>query len=125
MDEHLTIRLHHTQGAVVVALSGEVDIDTAPDLRRSAHQLVDEGHQDLVIDMGDVTFCDSTGLSALIGIWHTTREAAGTMSLVAIPDRLHRMITVTGISELLPTYPTTAAALTAHPPPGAGPATGR
>ncbi len=61
-----------------------------------------------------VEFCDSAGLSTLIGLWHAARGAGGSFALAGIPDRLMRLLTLTGLDTVLPLHPTTAEALAAH-----------
>ncbi|MFD3723053.1 STAS domain-containing protein [Streptomyces sp. NPDC058674] len=71
-------------------------------------------HRHLLLDLEAVTFCDSSGFNALIGIYRCAKEAEGSVTLAAVPDRLERLLNLTGLSTLLPAYPTTAQALNAH-----------
>ncbi|MGC0208355.1 STAS domain-containing protein [Streptomyces levis] len=115
MTDDIELALTATPGpAAVATVTGEIDLHTAPGLRARALELIDQGHHHLILDLSGVGFCDSAGLSALIGIWHGAREAGGTLSLAAVPDRLMRMLTLTGVDSLLPHYPSTAEALSAR-----------
>ncbi|MCY0923814.1 STAS domain-containing protein [Streptomyces sp. H27-G5] len=105
----------HTDGDLALAhVAGYLDIDTAPHLRAQALALIEQGHRHLILDLAAVTFCDSSGLNALIGILRCAKTADGTLVLAAVPDRLQRMLDLTGISPLLPAHPTAAHALVAH-----------
>ncbi|MEU9419031.1 STAS domain-containing protein [Streptomyces sp. NPDC051000] len=105
----------HADGDLALAhVAGDLDIDTAPDLRAQALALIEQGHRHLILDLGSVTFCDSSGLNALIGILRCAKTADGTLVLAAVPDRLQRMLDLTGIRALLPAHPTAAHALLAH-----------
>lgn len=95
----------------VMALSGEFDIATAPAVRSHALALIAQGHPDLIADLNDVTFCDSSGLGALVGIWRCAKEANGSLALAAIPDRLSRLLALTGMDAFLPVHPNADAAL--------------
>jgi anti-sigma B factor antagonist len=55
------------------------------------------------------------GLSAIIGIWHAAQEAGGSLSLAAVPERLMRMLSMTGVDSLLPVHATTADVTDAPP----------
>ncbi|MGC2997908.1 STAS domain-containing protein [Streptomyces sp. G35A] len=103
---HLTVR-HHS-GLAVATVVGDVDVQTAPTLRSGALKIIQQGHPRLTLDMAEVGFCDSAGLSAIIGIWHAAQEAGGSLSLAAVPDRLMRMLRMTGVDSLLPVHATTA-----------------
>ncbi|MFJ9079364.1 STAS domain-containing protein [Streptomyces sp. NPDC102278] len=107
----------HTDGDLALAhVVGDLDITTAPHLRAQALALIDQGHRHLILDLGAVTFCDSTGFSALVGIYRCAKTADGTLALAAVPDRLERLLDLTGLSALLPAHPTAAHALVAHTP---------
>ncbi|WP_282798397.1 STAS domain-containing protein, partial [Streptomyces sp. CC224B] len=98
---HLTVQ-HPRPDLVIVTVAGDVDVHTAPSLRSGALEIIQHGHSGLALDLAQVGFCDSAGLSAIIGIWHAAQEASGSLSLAAVPDRLMRMLTLTGIDTLLP-----------------------
>ncbi|MGA5559556.1 STAS domain-containing protein, partial [Streptomyces lavendulocolor] len=111
----LHIDVPHTDGTLaVIALAGEFDITTAPAVRARALELIADGHPDLVADLAGVTFCDSSGLGALVGIWRCAKDADGSLTLAAVPDRLGRLLSVTGMDTLLPTFPSAEAALAAR-----------
>ncbi|WP_228980734.1 STAS domain-containing protein [Streptomyces sp. DH12] len=115
MTDALHIDVPHTDGTLaVIALSGEFDIATAPAVRARALDLIADGHPDLVADLAGVTFCDSSGLGALVGIWRCAKDADGSLTLAAIPDRLGRLLGVTGMDTFLPAYPSVDAALAAR-----------
>jgi anti-sigma B factor antagonist len=115
---HLTVQ-HPRPGLAIATIVGDVDTRTAPALRTGALEIIQRGHPRLVLDLEQVGFCDSAGLSAIIGIWHAAQEAGGSLSLAAAPDRLMRMLSMTGVDSFLPVHATTAdavAALTDSPP---------
>lgn len=105
----------HTDGDLALAhIAGDLDIATAPHLRAQALALIEQGHRHLILDLGDVTFCDSSGFNALVGIFRCAKTANGTLVLAAVPNRLQRMLDLTGLGALLPAHPTAAHALVAH-----------
>ncbi|TKS99096.1 STAS domain-containing protein [Streptomyces lasalocidi] len=115
MADDIELTLTATPGpAAVASVSGEIDLHTAPGFRTRVLALIDQGDHHLILDLSGVSFCDSAGLGALIGIWHGAQEAGGSLALAAVPDRLMRMLTLTGVDSLLPHYPSTADALSAH-----------
>ncbi|MGA4981074.1 STAS domain-containing protein [Streptomyces cellulosae] len=107
-----TVRYTGERTAVVV-VTGDVDLHTAPVLRAEARTAMTQGARHLVLDMGGVDFVDSTGLSTLIVLLHATEDAGGSLRVARVPERLVRMVTMTGIAELLPVHETVAEALAA------------
>ncbi|MFE8978727.1 STAS domain-containing protein [Streptomyces cyaneofuscatus] len=83
--------------------------------------LIEQGHRHLILDLAAVTFCDSSGFNALVGIFRCAQAAEGTLVLAAVPDRLARLLDLTGLNALLPARPTAAHALVAHPHPDPSP----
>jgi anti-sigma B factor antagonist len=84
---------------ICVAVAGEVDIDSAPRMRRALAAAVREASQ-VVVDLGAVTFLDSSGLSALIATQQGADAAGVTLRLQHVPPAVLRLLTMTGVSSL-------------------------
>ena len=67
----------------VLAVSGEVDVATAPRLREQLVQLVNQGSHHLVVDLEGVDFLDSTGLGVLVGALKRVRLQDGEAAVTA------------------------------------------
>ncbi|MGK5450506.1 STAS domain-containing protein [Streptomyces radiopugnans] len=115
MTDDLALTTTHTDGNLAaLRVGGEIDIQTAPALRKEALDVIAQGHPHLILDLTGVTFCDSSGFNALIGIMRCAVAANGSLTLAAVPDRLSRMLDLTGLSTVMPSYPSTDAAMNAH-----------
>jgi anti-sigma B factor antagonist len=96
-----------TQGdRTVVAVTGEIDVYTAPKLREQIVALVDEGQYNLVIDMSGVEFLDSTGLGVLVGGLKRVRAHDGSLALVCDEERILKIFRITGLTKVFPIFPT-------------------
>ncbi|MEU1037908.1 STAS domain-containing protein [Streptomyces sp. NPDC005551] len=111
MSDTLDMTARHIGDHIVVTVAGDVDLHTAPTLRAYVRGLVQEGTPHLVLDLPGVDFVDSTGLSTFITLLLETEKAGGSLRLADVPDRLMRMVTITGISALLPVHATVTDAL--------------
>ncbi|MFC9283054.1 STAS domain-containing protein [Streptomyces collinus] len=124
VSDPLDLTVHHLgPGTAVVTVTGDLDLHTAPTLHARALTVIAREVPHLVMDLDHVDHVDSTGLSTLITLAHATREAGGSLRLARIPGRLSRMVTLTGISHLLPVHDSVTDALT-HPAQTATPAPG-
>lgn len=63
----MEIDVARVRGATVVRPEGgRLDLDAAALFRGRLHQLIQAGHRNLVIDLSEITFIDSSGLGALV-----------------------------------------------------------
>lgn len=104
----LGIRHRTTDGTVVVEVSGEVDLDTSPQLRAAIVHCVDQaGNGSCVLDLTTVSFLDSAGLTALLHGSLRARERHGSLRIVVDSNSpVIRPIAVTGLDLQLALYHT-------------------
>lgn len=107
-------------GAVLVVVSGEVDLHTAPALRAALDQAVDEavgpsgrGSGVVVADLAQVGFLDSTGLGELVAAHKTLAASGGRLHLVVAHERVGRLLRITGLADVLAVHADRADALAA------------
>ena len=96
----LTLSTREVDGTTIVAVGGEIDVYTAPKLRECITGLVDEGHRDLIIDLEQVEFMDSTGLGVLVGGLKRVRTHEGSLELVCTQERLLKIFRITGLAKV-------------------------
>ena len=96
--------------AEVVELSGEVTFSNVGGLTRRLEDAFTRGHA-LVVDLSDVTFIDSSGLSALLTASATARAKGGALALVVGEGHPASIFRFRGVDRLLALYPSREAAL--------------
>ena len=96
----LTLSTHEADGTTVVAVGGEIDVYTAPRLRDKFTELVAAGSYDIIVDMQNVEFLDSTGLGVLVGGLKKVRAHEGSLDLVCNQDRLLKIFRITGLAKV-------------------------
>ena len=109
MDLSIT-RADHGERAVV-HLGGEIDVYTAPLVREKIDEEIHAGRNDLVVDLSDVTFVDSTGLGVLVGRLKLARTRGGSLSLVGTDDRVLKVFSITGLDKVFEIHPDLETAL--------------
>ena len=112
----LTLATREVDGKTIVAVGGEIDVYTAPKLRDKITELVAAGVYDLVVDMGEVEFLDSTGLGVLVGGLKKVRAHDGSLQLVCSQDRLLKIFRITGLAKVFVIHDSADAALAAASP---------
>jgi anti-sigma B factor antagonist len=92
-------------GVRIVAFRGELDLDSAPWLCVRLRGARVNGVRGVVLDLSEMSFCDSQGLRALIGEQREMRAAGRRFAVVApANEQVERILDITGVREMLPLY---------------------
>ena len=82
----------------LLSLAGELDVASTPQLRAAMQQQIDAGVQRCVLDLKDLSFCDSSGLTALLWAEQTFPDGI----LLHRPDRqLRKILQATQLDQAL------------------------
>ncbi len=98
--------MHTIDGAQVFDLSGSLDIATSPTVRAALAEAAEHGGHQLIVDLTNLDFLDSTGLGALIGAQRRAHEVDGAVRLVAKEGQILRLLRITGLLKVFAVYPT-------------------
>jgi anti-sigma B factor antagonist len=101
-----TVSTRNDLGCAIVAVTGDVDISTSPDLREALARVVAEGNRAVVVDLGAVRFIDSTGLGVLVGAFTAVRNAGGRLAVVNDHSAVLKVFTITALHDVLGVHPT-------------------
>ncbi|MFD7447000.1 STAS domain-containing protein [Streptomyces sp. NPDC059909] len=96
---------------VVVAVTGELDHDTAEPLRAALDESIAGGARRLLVDCSGLLFCDSTGLNVLLRARLAAQEADARVELAALRPQVARMFAITGAGAVFPRYASLSEAL--------------
>ena len=99
-EDILTLDVTSHEDHTVVALSGELDLATQGELRTCLNDLIVAGHVNLVLDLSDCAFVDSTGLGALIGARRRVHAFQGSLTLVCPTEAVMKVFTITGLEKV-------------------------
>ncbi len=99
-------------GSVVVAVRGNLDVDSATVLTTALDQILDPPAPKVVVDLSGVEFCDSTGLSAFVLGHRRAAASGGWLRLAAPGEFLSQLLDTVGLSSRLGVYATVPDALT-------------
>ena len=100
-----------SERCVVLEVGGELDLATGPELQGRLTDLIDSGVCEVVLDLTEVSFLDSSGLSVLVMAMKRLRAGGGTLRLAGCQSQVQTILELTALSRVFPLYPTAAAAL--------------
>ena len=95
----LGLAVDERDGWTVLAVSGELDMATAPAVRERLHGLLADGHDKLVVDLDEVGFLDSTALGVLVGVLKRVRTQGGDLHLVCTQPRVLKVFEITRLDQ--------------------------
>lgn len=107
----LGLDLTEREGSAVLAVSGEVDVASAPRLRERIVGMVADGHRRIVLDLDEVDFLDSTGLGVLVGALKRVRTHGGELHIVCTSPRILKVFDITGLTLVFPLHGSVDAAV--------------
>jgi len=99
MPEEMPVQEH--DGTVVVCPEGELDLAVADDLRRALTRALELAREAVRVDLGAVTFMDSTALAALVDAWRYAERRGVAFCLVRPAPNVRRVLAITGLERLL------------------------
>jgi len=86
----------------LVAVRGDLDLHTAPELREALDRAIDEGRNRLVVDLTETSYMDSSGLTALVLAHKRVRKRSGQLVVVNVDPSIGRTFEITGLHLLFP-----------------------
>ncbi|GII77663.1 anti-sigma-B factor antagonist [Sphaerisporangium rufum] len=105
-------------GHAILAVTGEIDLYTAPRLQAEFARLLETGPERVVIDMSGVEFCDSTGMNVLLSALKRMRERGGVLEVAAPRPAVRKILQVTGLDSVFTVYDAIPAELLTAEHPG-------
>lgn len=116
MSGALDIAVRHERGAVIAAVTGDIDISTVGGLREALFKLADTGPM-LIVDLNKVTFIDSAGLGVLIGAYRQATARGGSLHAVCSRPQTRKLLWLTGVDRRIPLAATVDGALSSRDAP--------
>ena len=110
------VKLRIEQDVAVLEPVGELDIQTTGKLREALRDCARDGHTDVVVDLGAVTFMDSSGLGVLVGGLKNARAHHGSLGLVRPSPSVLKILTITGLTKVFEVHDSLDALLASRSP---------
>jgi anti-sigma B factor antagonist len=91
-----------TEGrATIVVVTGELDLASSPRLQEELERVWASDPEQLVIDLRQLEFMDSTGLSIVVGAHRRLAEQGRSLSIVRGSAQVQRLLDLTGVADRL------------------------
>lgn len=101
MQTDFRVEMRNEGQATVVAVTGELDLASSPELEQRLEQFYASDSELLVIDLRGLEFMDSTGLSVIVSAQQKVIDAGRRLIIVRGPQQVQRLLDLTGVAERL------------------------
>ena len=97
----------------IITVTGDITLNKGGDvlLKDKVQSLIQQGHKNIVIDLGGVSYVDSAGLGELVHAYATTKNKGGSLKLLNVTKKLQDLLVVTKLLTVFDTYDNESAAL--------------
>ena len=90
---------------LVVSIGGELDHHTAEEIRERMDELLDDPTiKNVIIDAGNLSFMDSSGIGVFIGRYKKISRRGGSMAVANINNHIDKIFEVSGLYKIIKTY---------------------
>lgn len=104
-DVRIKLDLDEVASIPVVRVTGEIDVCTAPEFKSAINKAIFSGAKNLIVDLTDVSYMDSSGFGTLLGATKRIRPRGGSVSLVGCSEAIERMLRITRLDTIFGLYP--------------------
>lgn len=110
-NNRLQTSVKQVAGVHIVKVSGEIDVYTAPEFKSAIGQAILSGAKDIIIDLADVDYMDSSGFGSLLGATKRVRPKGGSINLFGCSEAIERMLKITRLDTIFGIFPNLDAAV--------------
>lgn len=97
----MPVNIEGSNEILIAYLTGELDHHCASAVRKKIDSAVSEYKPSLlVLDFGDISFMDSSGIGLIMGRYKLINELGGTLHIVNVSEQAHKIMTLAGLERL-------------------------
>ena len=97
---------------MIVDASGRITLgDGSANLRKTIRQLLDEGHTNIVLNLADVDYIDSSGIGELVSAYTAVRNKSGELKLLHLTKKVHDLLQITKLFTVFEVFSDEGAAV--------------
>jgi anti-sigma B factor antagonist len=101
----MTVTERQAGSTTVLALSGKFVLDNAGQLKEQVTSLLGRGVRQIVLDLANITFIDSSGLGEMVSCHATATRARGAIKLANLGKRTQDLLVITKLNMVFDVHP--------------------
>jgi anti-sigma B factor antagonist len=108
----LTIASREVDGVAVLDLSGRITLgEGSVQIRDAIRDLLGKGRKNILLDLGEVNYIDSSGLGELVSAYTSARNQGAALKLLKLTKKVHDLLQLTKLYTVFDIYDDEAAAI--------------
>jgi len=100
----MEIKIKDREGAKIIALSGDIDMHTSPEVRRQLLRLIDQRVPVIMVDLADVTYIDSSGIATFVEGLKGMMPYKGRLKFFDTPIRVKEIFNFSKLDKVFEIY---------------------
>ena len=109
----MSYEVRDVNGASVISLTGDVDLQTSPQVRTKLLETLEKSKR-VVVDLSAVNYIDSSGVASLVEAFQVSRKKNASFSLASVSSAAMRVLSLARLDKVFTIHPSVEAALAAQ-----------
>lgn len=111
----LSIASREVSGVTVLDLSGRITLgEGSVQLRDAVRNLIGKGQKNILVNLGDVNYIDSSGLGELVSAYTTARNQGASLKLLKLTKKVHDLLQLTKLYTVFDIYDDEVSAIASY-----------
>ncbi|MCK1975820.1 STAS domain-containing protein [Jeotgalicoccus huakuii] len=98
---NISIDVTENKDEYLVTVKGELDVYTAPELKQVFEPIAATGEHNLIVDLSELNYMDSTGLGIFVGTLKDLNKHNKELHVLGVNDRIMKLFEITGLRDLM------------------------
>lgn len=107
----MQIKERNAGEVIILELSGEIDINTSPEVRQAFDQLIKQQKKKILLNFARVPYIDSSGLATLVEMLQRLKRLDGTLRISNLSEKVQGLFEITKLERLFSIFPAEEEAL--------------
>ena len=114
-DANFSIKIRQAGVVSLVDVSGRLTSFETGALRDSISRLLKQGHKDIILNLTDLQYLDSSGVGELARVYVSVVKQSGQMKVIGLSSKIEEVLKITHLYQVFPEFPDEEAALQSFP----------
>jgi anti-sigma B factor antagonist len=110
-----SIKIRQSGTISLVDVSGRLTSFETGTLRDSISRLLKQGHKDIILNLTDLQYLDSSGIGELARVYVSVVKQSGQMKVIGLSSKIEEVLKITHLYQVFPEFPDEETALRSFP----------